>query len=95
MGFSALETWGGATIDAGLRFLKEWPFDRLDALKKAAPKLSLIHILSNLAAEWLTASREKRSMSSCGAKISVSSLGDQPRRARKFLTPFGRKPSSG
>lgn len=38
MGFSAQETWGGATIDAGLRFLKEWPFDRLDALKKAAPK---------------------------------------------------------
>lgn len=38
MGFSALETWGGATIDAGSRFLKEWPFDRLDALKKAAPK---------------------------------------------------------
>ncbi len=38
MGFSALETWGGATIDAGLRFLKEWPFDRLDALKKATPK---------------------------------------------------------
>ncbi len=37
MGFSALETWGGATIDAGLRFLKEWPFDRLDVLKKAAP----------------------------------------------------------
>lgn len=37
MGFSALETWGGASIDAGLRFLKEWPFDRLDALKKAAP----------------------------------------------------------
>lgn len=37
MGFSALETWGGATIDAGLRFLKEFPFDRLDALKKAAP----------------------------------------------------------
>ena len=31
MGFSALETWGGATIDAGLRFLKVWP-------------LSLIHI---------------------------------------------------
>ena len=38
MGLSALETWGGATIDAGLRLLKEWPFDRLDALKKAAPK---------------------------------------------------------
>lgn len=38
MGFSALETWGGATIDSGLRFLKEFPFDRLDALKKVAPK---------------------------------------------------------
>lgn len=38
IGFSALETWGGATIDSGLRFLNEFPFDRLDALKKAAPK---------------------------------------------------------
>lgn len=37
-GFGALETWGGATIDAGLRFLDEFPFDRLDALKKACPK---------------------------------------------------------
>ncbi len=37
LGFGALESWGGATIDAGLRFLKEFPFDRLDALKKAAP----------------------------------------------------------
>lgn len=37
-GFGALETWGGATIDAGLRFLGEFPFDRLDALKKACPK---------------------------------------------------------
>ncbi|MBK1792379.1 pyruvate carboxylase subunit B [Persicirhabdus sediminis] len=38
MGFGSLETWGGATIDAGLRFLNEFPFDRLDALKKACPK---------------------------------------------------------
>ena len=37
IGFGALETWGGATIDAGLRFLDEFPFDRLDALKKACP----------------------------------------------------------
>ena len=37
MGFSALETWGGASIDAGLRFLGEHPFDRLDSLKKLAP----------------------------------------------------------
>lgn len=38
IGFGALETWGGATIDSGLRFLDEFPFDRLDALKKACPK---------------------------------------------------------
>ena len=37
MGYGSLETWGGATIDAGLRFLGEFPFDRLDALKKACP----------------------------------------------------------
>ncbi len=38
LGFGALETWGGATIDSGLRFLGEFPFDRLDAIKKATPK---------------------------------------------------------
>ncbi len=44
-GFGSLETWGGATIDAGLRFLKEWPFDRLDALKKACPKTKHMMLL--------------------------------------------------
>ncbi len=38
MGYNMLETWGGATIDACLRFLGENPFDRITALKKAAPK---------------------------------------------------------
>lgn len=38
LGFNALETWGGATIDSCLRFLGENPFDRLDALKKLSPK---------------------------------------------------------
>lgn len=38
LGFGSLETWGGATIDSGLRFLGEFPFDRLDALKKGTPK---------------------------------------------------------
>lgn len=37
MGFASLETWGGATIDACLRFVNENPFDRLRALKKAIP----------------------------------------------------------
>ena len=38
MGFGSLETWGGATIDAGVRYLAEFPFDRLDALKRLAPR---------------------------------------------------------
>ena len=38
MGFGALETWGGATIDSCLRFLSENPFERLTTLKKLAPK---------------------------------------------------------
>jgi len=45
MGFGSLETWGGATIDAGLRFLNEFPFDRLDALKKACPKTKHMMLL--------------------------------------------------
>ncbi len=38
LGFNALETWGGATIDSCLRYLAENPFDRLDTLKKLSPK---------------------------------------------------------
>lgn len=34
IGYGALETWGGATIDSGLRFLDEFPFARLDALRQ-------------------------------------------------------------
>ncbi len=34
LNFGCLETWGGATIDSGLRFLNEFPFDRLDAIRK-------------------------------------------------------------
>jgi oxaloacetate decarboxylase alpha subunit/pyruvate carboxylase subunit B len=45
IGFAGLETWGGATIDACLRFLRENPFDRLRALKKAAPQTPHIMLL--------------------------------------------------
>jgi len=45
MGFGGLETWGGATIDSCLRFLGENPFDRLRALKKAAPRTPQIMLL--------------------------------------------------
>ncbi|HXV49200.1 MAG TPA: pyruvate carboxylase subunit B [Candidatus Binatia bacterium] len=37
-GFGALETWGGATFDATLRFLKECPWERLRKLRAAMPK---------------------------------------------------------
>lgn len=45
IGFSGLETWGGATIDSCLRYLNENPFDRLRALKKAAPNTPQIMLL--------------------------------------------------
>ena len=45
VGFGALETWGGATIDSGLRFLSEFPFDRLDAVKRLAPKTPQVMLL--------------------------------------------------
>ncbi len=45
MGFHGLETWGGATIDSCLRYLNENPFDRLRALKKAAPKTPQLMLL--------------------------------------------------
>ncbi len=45
LGFGCLETWGGATIDSGLRFLREFPFKRLDALRKATPKTKHMMLL--------------------------------------------------
>ncbi len=45
LGFHGLETWGGATIDSCLRYLNENPFDRLRALKKAAPKTPHLMLL--------------------------------------------------
>ena len=44
-GFAGLETWGGATIDSCLRFLGENPFDRLRALKQAAPRTPQLMLL--------------------------------------------------
>ncbi len=37
VGFWSLETWGGATFDACIRFLGEDPWERLRELKKAMP----------------------------------------------------------
>ncbi|HEY7221896.1 MAG TPA: pyruvate carboxylase subunit B, partial [Candidatus Binatia bacterium] len=38
IGYWSLETWGGATFDAALRFLKESPWERLRKLRAAMPK---------------------------------------------------------
>jgi pyruvate/oxaloacetate carboxyltransferase len=38
VGYWSLETWGGATFDAALRYLKESPWDRLRTLRAAMPK---------------------------------------------------------
>ncbi len=38
VGYWSLETWGGATFDACIRFLGEDPWDRIRELKKAMPK---------------------------------------------------------
>jgi pyruvate/oxaloacetate carboxyltransferase len=38
MGYWSLETWGGATFDAALRYLKECPWERLRKLRAAMPK---------------------------------------------------------
>ncbi len=38
IGFWSIESWGGATFDACIRFLGEDPWDRIRQLKKAMPK---------------------------------------------------------
>ena len=38
IGFWSLETWGGATFDACIRYLGEDPWERIRELKKAMPK---------------------------------------------------------
>ncbi|HYH35107.1 MAG TPA: pyruvate carboxylase, partial [Nocardioides sp.] len=41
----SLETWGGATYDVALRFLSEDPWERLAAMRQAAPNLCLQMLL--------------------------------------------------
>src|ERR671918_13063 len=38
IGYWSMETWGGATFDATLRYLKEDPWQRLRDLRAAMPK---------------------------------------------------------
>lgn len=45
VGYWSLETWGGATFDACIRFLGEDPWERLRELKKAMPKTPMQMLL--------------------------------------------------
>ncbi|HAS3608045.1 TPA: sodium-extruding oxaloacetate decarboxylase subunit alpha [Vibrio cholerae] len=45
IGYWSLETWGGATFDACIRFLGEDPWKRLRALKKAMPNTPMQMLL--------------------------------------------------
>jgi oxaloacetate decarboxylase alpha subunit len=45
VGFWSLETWGGATFDACIRYLGEDPWERLRLLKQALPKTPLQMLL--------------------------------------------------
>lgn len=44
-GLLSVEAWGGATYDVALRFLKEDPWERLDALHRAMPNLPIQMLL--------------------------------------------------
>jgi pyruvate carboxylase subunit B len=44
-GFAALDVFGGATFEAALRFLAEDPFERLRAMREAAPQTPLLALL--------------------------------------------------
>jgi len=45
VGYWSLETWGGATFDACVRFLKEDPWERLRKLKTALPNTPMMMLL--------------------------------------------------
>ncbi|MCP4765688.1 MAG: sodium-extruding oxaloacetate decarboxylase subunit alpha [Gammaproteobacteria bacterium] len=45
VGFWSLETWGGATFDACIRYLGEDPWERLRELKKAMPNTAMQMLL--------------------------------------------------
>ncbi|MGY5583664.1 sodium-extruding oxaloacetate decarboxylase subunit alpha [Vibrio cincinnatiensis] len=45
VGYWSLETWGGATFDACIRYLGEDPWERLRALKKAMPNTPMQMLL--------------------------------------------------
>jgi pyruvate carboxylase subunit B len=54
-GFAALDVFGGSTFEASLRFLGEDPFERLRAIREAAPNSTLV---ASLGGQSLTGHRQ-------------------------------------
>ncbi|HXN80647.1 MAG TPA: oxaloacetate decarboxylase subunit alpha, partial [Steroidobacteraceae bacterium] len=48
-GFAALDVFGGSTFEASLRFLAEDPFERLRAVRAAAPITPLLAVIGGQA----------------------------------------------
>jgi len=55
VGYWSLETWGGATFDACLRYLKESPWERLRKLRAAMPKTRFQMLLRGANGPWMAA----------------------------------------
>ena len=54
VGFWSLESWGGATFDACIRYLGEDPWDRIRELKKAMPNTPTANAFSWSKYSWLS-----------------------------------------
>ena len=54
-GFAALDVFGGSTFEASLRFLAEDPFERLRAIREAAPQSTLV---ASIGGQALTGHRQ-------------------------------------
>jgi len=52
--FFSIEMWGGATFDTSMRFLKECPWDRLTAMRKAIPNILFQMLLRSASAVGYT-----------------------------------------
>jgi pyruvate carboxylase len=52
--FFSIEMWGGATFDTSMRFLKECPWDRLTAMRKACPNILFQMLLRSASAVGYT-----------------------------------------
>jgi pyruvate carboxylase len=65
----SLEMWGGATFDVALRFLRECPWDRLDALRAAVPNIPFQMLLRGANAVGYTVYPDNAVQRFCEASV--------------------------